>query len=72
MEIYNIHIPSMLFTSELGEENVELPYSKELDDAVLLINSIAAKKVYKMRRESKDIYENEINYLKILHNYYWQ
>ena len=52
---YRIHAESLLRTDELGDE-FELPYSEELQKAVLLINKLCSEEVKKRQRYMDDEY----------------
>lgn len=52
-EMYRIHVESFLRTDILGDE-ILLPYSEELDKAVLLINSLCGNQVRRMEEDRLD------------------
>jgi len=53
-EHYGINVKSFLRTDILGEDIV-LPYSEELDKAVLLINELCGKEVEKLNKEQEGL-----------------
>lgn len=52
-KLYRINVRAFLFVNDLGEE-IDLPYSDELDKAVLLINGLCAKKVSSIKKTLKE------------------
>jgi len=49
-KLYNINIAATFRTDYLGKEEIILPYSEELDCAILLINKLCSEEVQRMKK----------------------
>ena len=56
-----LHFSATTRSDELGGESVELPYSKELEDAIMVINSACSSEVHRRKNKTVTLTEKQFD-----------